>query len=59
MLVQKIFFLEDVAKNQVSHDHRFKWSFPPQRSPILQAIFPPTLGKLGLRSIVMKFTPHI
>lgn len=45
MLVKKIFLLEDVAKNQVSHDHRFKWSFPPKRSPIVQTIFTPTVGE--------------
>ncbi|XP_026290812.1 LMBR1 domain-containing protein 2 homolog isoform X2 [Frankliniella occidentalis] len=57
MLVKKIFLLEDVAKNQVSHDHRFKWSFPPQRSPILQAVFTPTVEwywRCLLHSYVLK-----
>lgn len=48
MLVKKIFLLEDVAKNQASHDHRFKWSFPPQRSPVIHAIFTPTIGENNL-----------
>lgn len=58
MLVRKIFLLEDVAKNQVSHDHRFKWSFPPQRSSLVQAVFSPTVEwywRCVLHSYVLKF----
>lgn len=44
ILVEKIFLLEDIAKNQVSHDRRFKSSFPVNRNPLINIIFTPTIG---------------
>jgi len=46
ILVDKIFNLEDVAKNQVSHDRRFKSSFPKHRSLPFRIIYNPIVGKL-------------
>lgn len=43
ILVKKICHLEDVAKNQASHDKRFKPSFPVIRSFPLRIIYNPTI----------------
>ncbi|XP_072757646.1 LMBR1 domain-containing protein 2 homolog [Anoplolepis gracilipes] len=43
ILVDKIFDLEDVAKNQVSHDRRFKSSFPIHRSLPFRIIYSPVI----------------
>ncbi|XP_011643230.1 LMBR1 domain-containing protein 2 homolog isoform X2 [Pogonomyrmex barbatus] len=43
ILVSKIFDLEDVAKNQVSHDRRFKQSFPKHRSLPFRIIYNPVV----------------
>jgi len=48
ILVDKIFNLEDVAKNQVSHDRRFKSSFPKHRSLPFRIIYNSIVGKLFL-----------
>lgn len=45
ILVDKIINLEDVAKNQVSHDKRFKPTFPTHRSFPLRIIYNPVIGK--------------
>jgi len=45
ILVDKIFDLEDVAKNQVSHDRRFKQAFPTHRSLPFRIIYNPVVGK--------------
>lgn len=45
ILVDKIFYLEDVAKNQVSHDRRFKQAFPTHRSLPFRIIYNPVVGK--------------
>ncbi|XP_020285107.1 LMBR1 domain-containing protein 2 homolog [Pseudomyrmex gracilis] len=43
ILVGKIFNLEDIVKNQVSHDRRFKPSFPTHRALPLRIIFNPVI----------------
>ncbi|XP_029167240.1 LMBR1 domain-containing protein 2 homolog [Nylanderia fulva] len=43
ILVDKIFNLEDVAKNQVSHDRRFKPSFPVYVSLPIRIIYNPVI----------------
>lgn len=45
ILVDKIFDLEDVAKNQVSHDRRFKQAFPAHRSLPFRIIYNPAIGE--------------
>ncbi|XP_066584136.1 LMBR1 domain-containing protein 2 homolog [Prorops nasuta] len=55
--VDKIFDLEDVAKNQSSHEKRFKSSFPKNRSIILRFIFNPVVEwywKCCIKSYVLK-----
>jgi len=46
--VDKIFNLEDVAKNQVSHDRRFKSSFPIHRSLPFRIIYNPVVGEYNI-----------
>lgn len=46
ILVDEIFDLEDVARNQTSHDRRFKPSFPVQRPLLLRVLYNPTTGIL-------------
>ncbi|XP_043283490.1 LMBR1 domain-containing protein 2 homolog isoform X2 [Venturia canescens] len=43
ILVEKIFHLEDVAKNQVSHDKRFEPSFPDNRPVTLRLLYNPMI----------------
>lgn len=43
--VDKIIHLEDVEKNQVSHERRFKPTFPVHRSFPLRIIYNPIIGK--------------
>ncbi|KAG7212051.1 hypothetical protein KM043_012407 [Ampulex compressa] len=59
ILVDKIFKLEDVAKNQASHDKRFKPTFPVQRSFPLRIIYNPIIEwywKCVIKSYVKKIT---
>ncbi|XP_058117788.1 LMBR1 domain-containing protein 2 homolog [Anopheles ziemanni] len=41
--VNKVLHLEDVAKNAVSLDHRFKSEFPPHRVGLARALYSPTM----------------
>ncbi|CAB0039639.1 unnamed protein product [Trichogramma brassicae] len=43
ILVEDIFNLEDIARNQTSHDKRFKPSFPVQRSGISRYFYNPVI----------------
>ncbi|KAL0277226.1 UNVERIFIED_CONTAM: hypothetical protein PYX00_004584 [Menopon gallinae] len=43
ILVRKVFLLEDIAKNQVSHDRRFKPSFPTTRNALMNILWTPTI----------------
>lgn len=57
ILVNKIIDLEDVAKNQISHDRRFKSTFPPHRSFPLRVIYNPVVEwywKCIIKSYVQK-----
>lgn len=45
ILVDKIIDLEDIAKNQVSDDKRFKTTFPTHRSFPLRVVYSPVIGK--------------
>lgn len=47
LLVDKVIHLEDVARNQVGHERRFKASFRPVRSHWQRCIYNPTLGESG------------
>lgn len=46
--MDKIFNLEDVAKNQVSHDRRFKSSFPIHRSLPFRIIYNSVVGEYNI-----------
>ncbi|EFN82289.1 LMBR1 domain-containing protein 2 homolog [Harpegnathos saltator] len=57
ILVDKIFDLEDVAKNQVSHDRRFKQAFPTHRSLPFRIIYNPVIEwywKCVVKNYVLK-----
>ncbi|XP_066993636.1 LMBR1 domain-containing protein 2 homolog isoform X2 [Anabrus simplex] len=57
LLVDRIVHLEDVARNQVSHDHRYKPTFQPVRPAWLRYIYTPTLEwycKCILHSYLLK-----
>ncbi|KAJ4439657.1 LMBR1 domain-containing protein 2 homolog [Periplaneta americana] len=57
LLVDRIVMLEDVARNQVSHDHRYKPTFQPPRSFWLRVIYSPTIEwywKCVLHGYVLK-----
>ncbi|XP_015512187.2 LMBR1 domain-containing protein 2 homolog isoform X1 [Neodiprion lecontei] len=43
ILIEKIFHLEDIAKNQASHDRRFKPTFPIVRPLPLRLLYNPTI----------------
>ncbi|CAG5103767.1 Similar to GA20843: LMBR1 domain-containing protein 2 homolog (Drosophila pseudoobscura pseudoobscura) [Cotesia congregata] len=43
ILVEQIFHLEDISKNQTNHDRRFKSSFPTIRPFFIRLIYNPTL----------------
>ena len=44
LLVDQIVVLEDVARNQVSHDHRYKPTFQPPRPFWLRIVYNSTVG---------------
>ena len=44
MMIEKAFNLEDLILNEMSADRRYKHSFPPQRSSILQKFYNPVVG---------------
>ena len=44
ILVKKVLDLEDIAKNQTSHDRAFKPSFPVQRSWLLSSLYTSKIG---------------
>jgi hypothetical protein len=46
LLVDRIVMLEDVARNQVSHDHRYKPTFEPSRPFWLRIVYSPTIGNV-------------
>lgn len=57
LLVDRIVMLEDVARNQVSHDQRYKPTFQPPRSFWLRVIYSPTIEwywKCVLHGYVLK-----
>ncbi|XP_050588489.1 LMBR1 domain-containing protein 2 homolog [Bombus affinis] len=57
ILVDKIIDLEDIAKNQVSDDKRFKTTFPTHRSFPLRVVYSPVIEwywKCVIRSYVQK-----
>lgn len=57
IMVNKIFDLEDVEKNQVSHERRFKSTFPVHRSFLLRIIYNPVIEwywKCIIKSYVQK-----
>lgn len=43
ILVEKIFHQEDIVKNQVSRDRKFKHTFQPERGSISRVLYPSTL----------------
>ncbi|RZF44375.1 hypothetical protein LSTR_LSTR007950 [Laodelphax striatellus] len=43
LLVERIIFLDDVTRNQVSRDHKFKPTFPPSRPNWVNIIYTPTI----------------
>ncbi|XP_075220777.1 LMBR1 domain-containing protein 2 homolog [Lycorma delicatula] len=43
LLVERVIFLEDVTRNQMSRDHRFKPTFPPARPAWVNAIYTPAV----------------
>ncbi|KAK6638496.1 hypothetical protein RUM43_006763 [Polyplax serrata] len=43
ILVNKVFLLEDIAKNQGSHDRRFKSSFPVKRNKFVNFLWTPSI----------------
>jgi hypothetical protein len=44
--VDRIILQEDIARNQMSRDHRFKPTFPKTQPPLMAAVFNPTVGEL-------------
>jgi hypothetical protein len=44
LLVDRIMMLEDVAQNQVSHDHRYRPTFELPRPFWLRILYGPTVG---------------
>ncbi|KAJ8667074.1 hypothetical protein QAD02_008736 [Eretmocerus hayati] len=57
ILVDKIFDLEDISRNQISHEKRFKPTFPLQRSLIYSYLCNPTIEwywKCFIKSYVQK-----
>ncbi|XP_014215118.1 LMBR1 domain-containing protein 2 homolog isoform X2 [Copidosoma floridanum] len=57
ILVDSVFDLEDISRNQTSHDRRFKPSFPVQRPWLLNSCYTPTLEwywKCFIKSYVQK-----
>nr|XP_034187160.1 LMBR1 domain-containing protein 2 homolog [Osmia lignaria] len=57
ILVNKIIDLEDIAKNQISHDRRFKSTFPAHRSFPLRVVYNPVIEwywKCIMKSYVQK-----
>lgn len=44
ILVDDILDLEDISRNQTSHDRRFKPSFPIQRPLLLRILYNPSIG---------------
>lgn len=51
ILVEKIFDLEDIHKNQASRDRRFKHTFQKQRSTFMKVFYNPTIGKYSLKDL--------
>jgi hypothetical protein len=47
--------LEDVARNQVSHDHRYKPTFETSRPFWLRTVYSPTVGNVNVL-IVINYT---
>uniref|UniRef100_A0A1B6KRT3 LMBR1 domain-containing protein 2 homolog n=1 Tax=Graphocephala atropunctata TaxID=36148 RepID=A0A1B6KRT3_9HEMI len=43
LLIERIILQEDIARNQMSRDHRFKPTFVKAQSPVMAAIFNPSL----------------
>jgi hypothetical protein len=54
LLVDRIVMLEDVARNQVSHDHRYKPTFQPQRPFWLRIVYSPTIGNVTFVAVFLK-----
>lgn len=65
LLVDHIVMLEDVARNQVSHDRRYKPTFQPPRPFWLRIVYNSTVGNPaafcclhGLNQLFLYFYPH-
>jgi hypothetical protein len=50
--VDNIFDLEDVSRNQISHDRKFKHTFPAQRSLLLRILYNSTIGIVFLLQLL-------
>lgn len=46
ILVDKIIDLEDIARNQLNDDRRFKPTFPTHRSFPFRIVYNPIIGKI-------------